>query len=196
MIDGTVDAAPLSEGPYFDQQTSGITQRRPRSVFLAWLLRESPHIAMLSLALIGVSFPVPMTYWLAMTPVFAIISIVSGWRHFPTRQGQIRMVCLQTVSWGALVLAIYALYNDGADGVLNANAISLAMITVLALGTFLAGLHAHSWRTSAVGMILFVAVPVLGWIDQSSILLLLGAFVFLGIAGMTWFVIERQPSTN
>jgi hypothetical protein len=111
-------------------------------------------------------------------------------------QARLRMVCLQALSWSALVLAIYALYNNGSQGVLNANAISLAMITLLALGTFLAGLHAHSWRTCVVGIILFVAVPVLGWIDQVSILLVIGALVIVAVAAGTWFITERHAAAE
>ena len=66
--------------------------------------------------------------------------------------------------------------------------------TLLALGTFLAGLHAHSWRTCVVGIVLFVAVPVLGWIDQVSILLVIGALVIVAVAAGTWFVTERNAA--
>ena len=149
---------------------------------------------MLLLAFAGISFPVPASYWLIVTPVFGIISIASGWSHFANNQARLRMVCLQAVSWSALILAIYALYNNGSQGVLNSNAISLAMITLLALGTFLAGLHAHSWRTCVVGIILFVTVPVLGWIDQVSILLVIGALLIVAVAAGTWFITERNTA--
>jgi hypothetical protein len=189
-MDGITE--PLAENPY---RASTSADLAPRTSVWGWLLRESPHIAMLALAIIGVSFPVPVTYWLVITPVFAVISIASGWRHFGTAQDHVRMVALQFLSWSALVLAIYALYNDGSEGVLNSNALSLAMITILALGTFLAGLHAHSWRTCVVGIILFVAVPMLGWMDQWSILLLIASVAIVGIAAGTWFLIDRRRST-
>jgi hypothetical protein len=187
-------AEPVTETPYSARSVDPTIAAGPRTSPGGWLLRESPHIAMLVLAVIGISFPVPVTYWLVITPVFALISILSGWRHFGTAQDHLRMVALQVLSWSALVLAIYALYNDGSEGVLNANALSLAMITLLALGTFLAGLHAHSWRTCVVGIILFVAVPVLGWLDQTSILLFIGAVVIVAIAGGTWFLLDRRQS--
>ncbi len=187
-------AEPIASNPYVARDIDAAAEPAPRSGFVRWLLRESPHIAMLVLAVVGISFPVPVTYWLIITPVFAVISIISGWRHFGSPQDHLRMVALQVLSWSALVLAIYALYNDGSEGVLNANALSLAMITILALGTFLAGLHAHSWRTCVVGMILFVAVPVLGWLDQTSILLFIGALIIVAIAGGTWFLMDRRQS--
>ncbi len=189
-----VESASLPDHPYAEERAEPVIEPRTRASVGRWILRESPHIAMLLLAFVGISFPVPVTYWLVMTPIFGLISIVSGWPHFATNQARLRMVCLQALSWSALVLAIYALYNNGSQGVLNANAISLAMITLLALGTFLAGLHAHSWRTCVVGIVLFVAVPVLGWIDQVSILLVIGALVIVAVAAGTWFVTERNAA--
>ena len=51
------------------------------------------------------------------------------------------------------------LYKDGPQGVFSSNASSLTMLTLLALGTFTAGVQARVWRTCAVGAILFLAVP-------------------------------------
>ncbi len=189
-----VESASLSEHPYAGEDTEPVIQPRTRAGIGRWILRESPHIAMLLLAFAGISFPVPASYWLIVTPIFGVISVLSGWTHFATARARLCMVCLQALSWGALVLAIYALYNDGSQGVLNANGISLAMITLLALGTFLAGLHAHSWRTCVVGIILFVGVPVLGWIDQVSNLLVVGALVIVAVAAGTWFITERNAA--
>jgi hypothetical protein len=188
------ESASLHERPYAGEETEPVIQPTTRAGIGRWIVRESPHIAMLLLAFAGISFPVPPSYWLMVTPVFGLISIISGWPHFATTQARLRMVCLQALSWSALVLAIYALYNDGSQGVLNANGISLAMITLLALGTFLAGLHAHSWRTCVVGIILFVTVPVLGWIDQVSILLVVGALLIVAVAAGTWFITERNTA--
>jgi len=56
------------------------------------------------------------------------------------------------------------------EGVLNANSTSLAMMILLALGTFVAGVQASSWRICAVGGVLFLVVPGLGWLDQSPLL--------------------------
>ncbi len=93
-------------------------------------------------------------------------------------------------------MAIVVLYDDGAQGVLNANASSLAMITLLALGTFLAGLQAEVWRTCFVGVILFLAVPAIGWLQQSSILLVVGAIAVALAGGAMWFLIGSRPRSS
>jgi len=95
---------------------------------------------MLLLALAGVVFRLTVTYWMILTPVFAVISIGAGWRQAVTRDGRLDLVYKLTLSWGALLLSIYLLYGSGVQGVLNANASSLVMMTLLALGTFIAGI--------------------------------------------------------
>jgi hypothetical protein len=98
-----------------------------RSVFLRWLVHDSPYITMLLLALAGVIFRLPVSYWVILMPVFGFISVAAGWRHFVTRNARLELFRKLALSWCALLLAIYLLYDRGVQGVLNANANSLAM---------------------------------------------------------------------
>jgi hypothetical protein len=148
---------------------------------------------MLGLALLGITFRMPLTYWLVLTPIFGVTCVVAGWRHFETRHDLVKLVITQALTWGALVLAIVVLYDDGAQGVLNANASSLAMITLLALGTFLAGLQAEVWRTCGVGVLLFLAVPAIGWLQQSSVLIVIIMLAVIAAGGATWYLSSRRP---
>ena len=159
-----------------------------RSIFVRWLLHDSPYITMLLLALVGVIFRLPVSYWFILTPVFGIISVATGWRHFVTRNARLELVCKLALSWSALLLAIYLLYDRGVQGVLNANANSLAMMILLALGTFVAGVQASVWRICAVGGVLFLAVPGLGWLDQSPLLLTAATLVIIAFGGLAWWV--------
>jgi hypothetical protein len=166
------------------------TPRRPG--LRSWLVEDSPYIAMLLLTLVGVVLRLPVAYWVMLTPVFGIICVVAGWRQFPTREARMQLVTTQALGWLALIVAIYVLYNDGVQGVLSENATSLAMITLLALGTFMAGLLARVWRISAVGAILLVAVPAVGWLDQSAVLLMVATVAVIGVGGLTWWVDQRR----
>jgi hypothetical protein len=161
---------------------------------LRWLLHDSPFIAMLLLALAGLVFRLPVTYWIILTPIFGVISIVAGWAHFETRQARVALVYSLALNWCALMLAIYLLYNSGVQGVLNANANSLAMMILLALGTFVAGVQAKVWRICAVGAALFLAVPGLGWLDQSPLLLTAATLVIIALGGLTWWVTQGQKA--
>ena len=168
-----------------------------RHVVLRWLKYDIPYIAMLCLALSGVVFRLPVVYWLVMIPVFAFLSITAGWRHFETRSERLGLVYRQMLDWLALFLALYILFNSGIQGVLNANARSLAMMTLLALGTFVAGVQARVWQISVVGVVLFLAVPGLGWLDQSPMMLsaagvfIVALCVLAGWASHRW----RAPGT-
>lgn len=158
----------------------------------SWLLEDLPYIAMLLLTMVGVILRLPVSYWVMLTPVFGIICVVAGWRQFDTREARMQLVVTQALAWLALIVAIYVLYNDGVQGVLSENSTSLAMITLLALGTFMAGLLARVWRISAVGVILLVTVPAVGWLDQSAVLLMVATVAVIGVGGLTWWVDQRR----
>jgi uncharacterized membrane protein (DUF485 family) len=149
---------------------------------------------MLSMALVGVVFRLPVTYWGILIPVFAIISGSEGWRHFVTRRERYALVLGVALNLCALMLAMYLLYNNGVTGVLNANATSLAMMILLALGTFVAGVQTKVWQICAVGGTLFLAVPALGWLDQSPLLLIAGTCLIIAIVGFVWWITQRRPS--
>jgi hypothetical protein len=164
--------------------------RRP--TVLNWLLDDSPYIAMLLLTLVGIVLRMPVDYWVVMTPMFAIISIVAGWRNFRTREDHTQLLYSQALSWLAVVVAIYILGHASTQEVLNSNATSIALMTMLALGTVIAGLQARVWRICAVGGILFLAVPGMGWVDQSAVLLVVATVVVIAVGGLTWWMDQRR----
>ncbi len=166
-----------------------------RSAFKRWLLEDSPYIAMLLLAVVGVGLRLRVGYWLAITPIYGAICIIAGWRHFNTAEGHRELVYTQVLNWAALLVAVYVLYNSGVQGVLNINSSSLAMMTLLALGTFTAGLQARVWRICALGALLFLAVPTLGWLDQSIPLLFAATLVVLAVGALSWWVSHRRNGT-
>ena len=155
------------------------------------LLDDLPYAAMLALALAGVVLRLPVVYWVILTPVFGVISIAEGWSHFANRAERLGLMCRLALDWGAVLLAIYLLFNSGVQGVLNANATSLAMMTLLALGTFVTGVEARVWQICAVGGVLFAAVPGLGWLDQSPLLLTFAACAIVALAGAAWWITRR-----
>ena len=164
----------------------------PRSALRSWLLHDSPYITMLLLALAGVVLRLPAGYWLLLTPLFGVICVVAGRRHFETGEARRQMVYALAMDWFALIVAIYVLTNTGVEGVLNANASSLALMTLLGLGTFVAGVQARVWRIGAVGAILLLAVPGVGWVDQSALLLVAATVALIAIGGVVWWVDQRR----
>lgn len=169
---------------------------RTRSVVRRWLLHDIPYIAMLLLALAGVVVRLPVMYWIVLTPVFGIISIIEGWKNFLTLTERLGFVVRVTLDWCALLLAVYLLYSSGVQGVMNANASSLGMMILLALGTFVSGVQARVWQICAIGGVLFLAVPGLGWLDQSPLLLTAATGVIVALGGVAWWVSHRSQGSE
>ena len=67
---------------------------------------------------------------------------------------------------------------------LNAPATGLTLLMLLALGTFVAGVHV-SWQICILGIIMALCVPAIAWLAKSALLLLLGVVVVIGI-GITF----------
>ncbi len=176
--------------------TSGSVEAKPasapqRSVVLTWFLHDIFYISMLVLALVGVVFRLPVSYWVILMPVFGVITIAEGWKHFADRTERLGLVYRVGLNWCALLLAMYLLSNSGVSGVMNANATSLSMMTLLALGTFVAGVQARVWQICAVGSVLFLAVPGLGWLDQSPLLITAATGLIVALGGLAWWVTVR-----
>jgi hypothetical protein len=162
---------------------------RQRPFIVRWLAADLPFIAMLVLALGGLAFRLPINYWLVLIPVFAVISIVEGWRQSVDRHDRLGHVFRLAAIWCALLLSIYFILNLNSvkTGVLDSNSTAIAMMSLLALGTFVAGLQARVWRISGVGVVLFLAVPGYGWLDESLPLLAASFFVIVVLAAVFWW---------
>ena len=95
-------------------------------------------------------------------------------------------------------MTIHLMFVADVSRMMNADARALATLTVLALGTFTAGVHIAAWRICLVGIVLGIGVPAIAWLEQSALLLLLSA-VALGavIAMLFWHDAresKRQPN--
>ena len=122
---------------------------------------RTPYIAMLLLALVGVTLRMPVAYWIIMTPVFGVICVVAGWRHFDTRDGRIELAYSQALSSFELIVSIYVLFSDVVQGVLNEN--STRWHDHVAGARHLHGRTAGAGLADyTVGAILLLAVPAIG----------------------------------
>jgi hypothetical protein len=156
----------------------------PRSVFI----RDWPYIGMLVLAVIGVAYasvaPQAMTnYWTILGPVFAIICVATQWRDVEGPQAHWHLIWTQAFHWVAVILAMYLVLLVNVKQQMSSDASALVVLTLLALGTFTAGVrHAAGWRVCLVGVVLGLGVPAIAWLEQATLLLLLIATVLVAIA--------------
>jgi hypothetical protein len=65
-------------------------------------------------------------------------------------------------------------------------AMSLVLLSLLALGTFLAGLNLLSLQIGFLGLALALAVPAIAWLKNSMLFFILGAVFLIGLAMTFW----------
>lgn len=195
-MDGAHAITPSENLARAQDSNAGPAAAGRQPLWLHWLIQDSPYIVMLLLALAGVTFRLTVGYWIMLAPVFGIICVIAGWRHVESREDRFRLVAAQALNWSALVIAVYVLNNSGVTGEMNANAIALAMMTLLALGTFVAGVQAWVWRICAIGIALLIAVPVIGWADQSAMILGFAALVLIAIGALVWWLQQRRGKAS
>jgi hypothetical protein len=162
-----------------------------------WLLRDLPYAAMLILGVGGLvltSFRGQATYyyWMMLAPIYALIVVISGWRQLETGAERMRLVVTQALHWAAFVGAMWLMFLPEVRGVVNDNATSLTVLILLALGTFVAGVHAAVWRICAVGVFLALSVPAVAWVQESAMLLLVAALLIVLVGAAFWFMRWRE----
>ncbi|MFT4278055.1 MAG: hypothetical protein QM576_17025 [Rhodopseudomonas sp.] len=140
-----------------------------------FLLRDWPYLLMLLLAVVGVaytSFVQDSLYWVILTPMIGLICIAAGWPETETSEHRVRLVLTQILHWGAVLVAMQLMSLQVTRQV-SGLASALGVLTLLALGTFTAGLHMRTWKVAVVGVILGLSVPAIAFLQQSSLLILL-----------------------
>jgi len=86
-----------------------------------------------------------------------------------------------------LLLILGIILLSGVQQLVPAPATSLILLTLLALGSFLAGLSLLSLQLCFLGVAMMAAVPAISWLKQSILFFLLAAVLLIGL-GMTFWV--------
>jgi hypothetical protein len=113
-----------------------------------------------------------------------LVCVTTGWLHLHDPKARFRMVWTQLLHWLAFLVAMNIVLLPSVQRMLNAPATGLALLMLLALGTFVAGVHV-SWQICVLGIIMALCVPAIAWLAESALLLLLGVVVVIGI-GITF----------
>jgi hypothetical protein len=157
-----------------------------------FLMREWPYLVMLVLAMFGVAYTSvtrrPMTlYWLALAPFIGFVCVLARWPAMKDRYQRLHLVWTQVLHWGAVLTAMNLLYVADVGQMMSTDSRALYVLTLLALGTFTAGVHIGAWRICLVGVILAIGVPAIAWLEQSALLLLLAGIVVIGMGAPLWW---------
>src|SRR6516225_6113197 len=181
-----------------EQRTEGADTPSGYSARSNFLWQQLPYVAALVLAIAGVAYTnvshQPLVgYWEFLALAIAVVCIVTKWPELDNRQAQFRLIWTQAVHWIAVLVTMNIMLVSGVQQLLPTPATSLVLLTLLALGTFLAGVSLLSLQISFLGLAMGVAVPAISWLQQSVIFFLLGAVLLIGLGITFWLRQDRRP---
>ena len=93
-------------------------------------------------------------YWEFLALATGVFCVVTEWGHAKDRPARFRLLWTQALHWVAILVTMNIVLLSGVRQMLPAPAISLVLLTLLALGTFLAGVNFLSLRISFLGLAL------------------------------------------
>jgi hypothetical protein len=166
---------------------------------LRFLKREWPYLVILVLALFGVAYTsitrTPMTvYWFVLGPFIGLVCVVTRWSSTRNRDERMHLVWTQALHWAAVLGAMNLLYIADVGQTMSTDSRALYVLTLLALGTFTAGVHIGAWRICLVGFFLALGVPAIAWLQQSALLIALIVTVVIGIGAPLWWYTTKEAA--
>jgi hypothetical protein len=171
---------------------------------VSFWIRELPFALVLILTTIGVAYmsfsKKPITgYWEILAPLIALTCVGAGWENADDSSKRLRLIGTQALHWIAFIIVMNMMLLDSVQREFNSPATALAIFTLLALGTFTAGVHVLSWQVCLLGLIMALGIPAIAWIENSALLLVLVAGVVIGIVAVFWWRIHesrtRRPTS-
>lgn len=179
--------------------TSNIETTNPASDFSIrqWLNTDQIiFIVLVVFALIGVAITdmspeASHGYWVMMTVVFGLAAVFCGWKH--ARSNDInfrRILSAQLIHWASTLPAVLIVYTLLHTGALAKEETGLVILLVLALATFLGGLHV-GWRFYALGALLASTTIAAAYIEEFLWVIVL---IALALVAGTFYWAKRNTA--
>lgn len=170
------------------QEPNWVTGRLRNASFLR---RQLPYLAVLVLAIAGVAYTnishQPLVgYWEVLVVATGVMCVVTQWESAQERRARFRLVSTQALHWIAILFTMNIVLLPGLRTMLPVPAISLVLLTLLALGAFLAGVSFLSPQICFLGLALALAVPAIAWLNRSALFLTLAAVLLIGLGIIFW----------
>ena len=186
----------MSELPNDEAIASATPAKRwlpPAGVWLKGL----PYVVVLVLTLLGVAYTSvtrrpTIVYWEFLVIVTAAACIWGGWRYAPDRKAKVRLIGSQALHWLAFFVAMNLVLLPSVQNMLNADATGLAILLLLALGTFVAGVHIPAWQVCVLGLVMGLFVPAIAWIEEAALIVLLALVALIGVGALFWWIGDRK----
>jgi hypothetical protein len=156
-----------------------------------FLWQQLPYLVALVLAIAGVAYTnishQPLVgYWEFLALAMAVVCVVAKWSELDDKQARFRLIWTQALHWIAVLVAMNIMLVSSVQQLLPTLATSLVLLTLLGLGTFLAGVSLQSPPICFLGVAMGAAVPALSWLKQSIIFFLLAAVLLIGLGMVFW----------
>jgi hypothetical protein len=189
-----MSAADPGPGPHIS-----VPQTHPRARHLSFWIRELPFSIVLVLTLLGVAYisfsKKPITgYWEVLAPLIALVCVGAGWHGAIDTRTRLWLIAKQVLHWLAFLVVMNIVLLSSVQRVFTATTTGLTIFTLLALGTFTAGIQVLSWQVCLLGLIMALGIPAIAWVENSALIFLLLAGVILGIGAVIWWHVREWRS--
>jgi hypothetical protein len=169
-----------------------------RSWMTHFLWQQLPYVVALALAIGGVAYTnasqQPLVgYWEFLALAIGVVCVINKWPELDGKDARWRLVWTQALHWIAVLVTMNVILVTRVQQLLPTPATSLVLLTLLALGTFLAGVSLLSPQIAFLGLAMVLAVPAISWLKQSVIFFLLGAVLLAGLGVTFWLHQDRRP---
>jgi hypothetical protein len=166
-----------------------------------FLRQQLPYLVVLVLAIAGVGYTnasqQPLVgYWEFLALAVGIVCIITKWPELDNKQAKFRLIWTQAVHWIAVLITMNVILVSSVQQLLPTPAASLVLLTLLALGSFLAGLSLLSPRLCFLGIAMMTAVPAISWLKQSIVFFLLAAMLVIGLGLTIWLPRGRRAASG
>src|SRR5579871_286825 len=178
------------------QHTGDTPSSTSPSPVMRFIWQQLPYLVALVLAIAGVAYTnashQPLVgYWEFLALAIGVVCVITKWPELDGRDVQFRLIWTQALHWVAVLVAMNIILVSGVQRLLPTPATSLVLLTLLALGSFLAGLSLLSLRLCFLGVAMIAAVPAMSWLKQSILFFLLAAVLVIGLGMTFWLRADR-----
>jgi hypothetical protein len=175
---------------------SSVPPIHSRARHLSFWIRELPFSIVLILTLVGVAYisfsKKPITgYWEILAPLIALICVGYGWHAAPDTRARLWLIVKQVLHWLAFLVVMNIVLLSSVQRMYTATSTGLTIFTLLALGTFTAGVQVLSWQVCLLGLIMALGTPAIAWVENSALIFLLLAGVIVGIGAVVWWHVRE-----
>ena len=159
---------------------------------LSFWLKELPFVLALILTTLGVAYtsfskePI-VGFWELLAPLIALVCIGSGWPSAADKTARLILIGSQALHWLAFIVVMNMLLLPSVQRNFTATSTAIAVFTLLALGTFTAGLQVFSWQVCALGLVMALTVPAVTWIENSALIVAVIFVLMLAVGVVVWW---------